>query len=1034
MKFTDIFIGRPVLSSVVGLLILLLGLQGFFSIPVQEFPTMENTVINVTTYYPGAPQDLVQGFITTPLQTAIASSQGIDYLASTSVPGQSQIQAFIQLDYDPNAALAEVLAAIAQVQNQLPPEAQQPVVQKQTGSQIAVFYMGFYSDALNAEQITEYLTRVVQPAFETVPGVGEVDILGPSKYAMRIWLDPKAMAASQIAPDQVFQALKNNNYQAAAGQIEGYFTVASITADTTLQDAQQFEQLVVSQQGDTLIRLSDIAKVELGSQSYDTKVFVRGKPAVALKVQQGSGANPLTVIGTIKKMLPDMAKQMPEGLEYSILLDQTVFIQAAIDDVNTTIWITAAIVILVIFMFLGNFRAVAIPVITIPLSLVGVIFFMEMLDYSLNLLTLLAMVIAIGLVVDDAIVVVENVQRHIDQGKSPLEAAKVGAREIAAPVIVMTITLATVYAPIGFVGGLSGALFSEFAFTLAGSVVVSGVIALTLSPMMSSRFLRGGDKPKMQLWVEKVFDKVKRRYERWLDDVLAHRPMILLLAVVVFISIPVMFAYTPSELAPAEDMGIVMAQGTGPAYANIDYTERYTEDAAKLFEDLPENEISFSVAGFQGVNTAFLASSLKPWSKRKRNQQKIRLALQQELRSVSGMKFLTFVIPPLPGPQIGQPVQFVITTQGDGYEQLYKLMTEILDKANESGLFVITDPSLRMNNPELELQVDTDLAGTLGISMAEVGQALALAFGENYVNYFDMQGRSYQVIPQVSREFRLDPKMIDDIYVPNYQGQLVPLGTVVSVKEVVTPNGLSQYNQLNSATINAMPWPWVSMGEAVDFLDEQAKQILPKGFGYAYTGESRQFVQEGNTLLYAFLFAIVLIFLVLAGKFESWRDPFVVMLSVPMAISGALVFMNAGVSTINIYSEIGLVTLIGLISKHGILIVEFANQLQDEGLAKGEAIRQAAAIRLRPVLMTTFAIVIAMIPLMFAGGAGASAHRSIGWVIFSGMSIGTMFTLFVVPTMYSYIAKDRGAAASSANDLVPGSVVTPNALQRNETA
>lgn len=1008
MTFTDTFIKRPVLSTVVGLVILLLGIQGFGSITVREFPKMKNTVITVTTIYPGAPQDLIQGFITTPIQTAMASAEGIDYLASTSVPSQSQIQAYIELDYDPNAALVEIMSKVAQVQGQLPDNAMQPVIEKQTGSEVAVFYMGFYSETMSSEETTEYLTRIVQPLFETVKGVGEVDILGGSEYAMRVWLDPKKMAARNIRPNQVFEALTNNNYQAAAGQIEGYFTVASITANTTLKSPKEFEQLVVREQGDTLIRIADIGQVELGSQSYDSRVFVRGKPAVALKIQQASDANPVTVIGDIKKMLPEMKNQMPEGLEYDVLLDQTVFIEDSIHEVIDTIWITAAIVIAVIFLFMGSLRAVFIPVVTIPLSLVGVVFFMQALGFSLNLLTLLAMVIAIGLVVDDAIVVVENVQRHIDQGKSPLEAATLGAREIAAPVIVMTFTLAAVFAPIGFVGGLSGALFSEFAFTLAGSVVVSGVIALTLSPMMSSRILKGGAKPKMQQWVEKVFDKVQKRYARALDDVLEHRPMILMMAAVVLGSIPVLFLTTPAELAPNEDKGIIMAQGDAPMYANLDYTTKYTQDAAKLFEALPENDITFSVAGSSGVNSSFMATSLKPWDERKRNQRKIRVELQNELQQVAGMKFYTFVIPPLPGNKIGLPLQFVITSQGSGYDQVFEVMEQIQAKAKESGKFFVLNHTLRMNKPQIMLNVKSDLAGDLGITMAEIGQALALAFGDNYIDYFDMDGRSYQVIPQVAREFRLDPDMISQIHVPTATGKLVPLGTVVEFEKSIKPNALTQFNQLNSATINLMPFPWVSMGEAVKLLDGYAEEIFPQGFDHDYTGESRQYVQEGDTLVYAFLFAIILIFLMLAGKFESWRDPFVVMLSVPMAISGALVFMQAGVTTLNIYSEIGLVTLVGLISKHGILIVEFANQLQDEGASKMEAIRQASAIRLRPVLMTTFAIVIAMIPLMIANGAGASAHHSIGWVIFAGMSVGTCFTLFVVPVMYSYISEDRG--------------------------
>ncbi len=1008
MKFTDIFIERPVLATVISLVILLLGIEGFFSVEIREFPKMENTVITVTTAYPGAPQDLIQGFITVPIQTALSSAEGIDYLSSSSTPGQSQIQAYITLNYDPNAALAEILSKVAQTQNQLPPDAQQPVIQKQTGSNIDLYYLGFYSETMTAEEITEYLNRVVQPLFQTVDGVSEVDILGAKNFSMRIWLNPQAMAARQVSPTQVLQSIQSNNYQAGAGKVEGYYNITSIDALTTLQSVDEFKNMVVKSQDGTLTRMGDIATIELGAQSYDSQVFVKGKPAVAVAINQTPDANPLTVIDQIKTMLPEMKSQMPAGLEYDVLLDQTLFIRESISDVNFTIWLTGGIVILVIFFFMGNFRAVAIPVITIPLSLIGVIFFMQAMGFSLNLLTLLAMVLAIGLVVDDAIVVVENVQQHIDKGTPPIEAAKLGAREIAAPVIVMTITLAAVYAPIGFLGGLTGALFREFAFTLAGSVVVSGIIALTLSPMMSSRFLKGGEKPKMEKWVEHYFQKVRRVYERALDEVLANRSMILLLAVVVLTSIPLLFVFTPSELAPQEDMGSVLATGTGPMYSNIDYSAKYTKEAAELFSRLPENEIAFSVAGFTGINTAFVATTLKDWSDRKRTQQQIQRELQKDLRHITGMQFYTFGLPPLPSNTSGLPMQFVITTQSPDYTVLYDVMTEMMKLSYKSGKFIFIDNSLKMDKPQIELSVNTSKAGELGVSMQEVGQALAVAFGDNYINYFNMEGRSYQVIPQVARKYRLDENMINDIYITTAQQQMIPLKTVVDFKKVVKPNSLSQFNQMNSATLNMMLTPGVSMGEGIAFLEKEAKKIFPKGFAFSFTGQSRQMVQQGNTLIYAFIFAIILIFLVLAAKFESWRDPLVVMISVPMAISGALIFMNLGVSTINIYSEVGLVTLIGLISKHGILIVEFANQLQEEkGLKKFEAIREAAAIRLRPVLMTTFAMVIAMIPLILASGAGAQSHHSMGWVIFTGMSIGTLFTLLVVPVMYTYIAKER---------------------------
>lgn len=1020
-KFTDIFIDRPVLATVVSLIILLLGLQAYFSIQVREFPLMKNTVITVTTAYPGASQDVIQGFITTPIQTAMASTEGLDYLSSNSTPGLSTIQAYIKLNYDPNAALAEVMSKVATTSNQLPKEAQQPVITKETGSTVALFYLGFFSDQMSAEEITEYLSRVVQPLFETVPGVSEVDILGEKKFAMRVWLDPEKMAARKLTPTHVINSLKSNNYQAGAGEVKSYFTVTSINAKTTLESVAEFEDLVLKHDGATIIKLKDVAKVSLGAENYNSSVTVAGKPAVALALKQTPDANPLTVVAQIKTMLPEMKKQMSEGLNYDVLLDQSIFIQDSIDDVEFTIFLTAGIVILVIFLFMGNLRAVAIPVVTIPLSLVGVVFFMEALDFSLNLLTLLAMVLAIGLVVDDAIVVVENVQRHIDQGKSPHQAAILGAREIAGPVIVMTITLAAVYAPIGFIGGLSGALFEEFAFTLAGSVIVSGIIALTLSPMMSAHILKGGTKPKMEQWVEKIFAKVTHFYQGLLDQVLANRPMILMMAVVILVSIPILFKFTAQELAPQEDKGSVFANGIAPQYANLDYTEKFTQSALEIMKSIPEGELNFAVAGYNDVNSSFLALNLVPWKKRKRSQLQIMRELQFELLKVPGMKLFTYGLPPLPGNNDGLPVQLVVTSQADSYELLFDVTEKIREASVKSGLFTYIDNGLKFDKAQIELSVNARKAGQLGVSMSEIGQALAAAFGDNYINYFSMQGRSYEVIPQVPRKFRLDTDQINNIYINARSNpeaaynknaeetsltNLIPLKNVVELKQVVKPNSLTQFNQLNSSTLSMMIGPGVALGEAINFLEAQVQKFLPKGFAHDYTGLSRQFVEQGSALMDAFLFAIILIYLVLAAKFESWRDPLVVMLSVPMAISGALIFMNLGFTSINIYSQVGLVTLIGLISKHGILMVEFANQVQDEeGLDKLAAIRKAAVIRLRPVLMTTFAIVIAMIPLLLATGAGAGSHFSMGLVIFTGMSIGTCFTLLVVPVMYTYLSK-----------------------------
>lgn len=1014
MKFTDVFIKRPAVSTVVGLLILLLGWQAASSLPVRELPKSTNTVITLTTVYPGVPQELMQSLVTRPIQTALATIEGIDYLRSTSVAGQSEVRAHIAPHYDSSAALAEIMSALVGLEQQLPTKAHRPVVRKQTGSEIAPFYIGFYSNTMNPEQVTDYLRRVVQPLFETVSGVAEVDMVGSSTRVVRVWLNPQAMAAREITPQHVHQALRDSHYQGVVGEIEGRFTVATISAPAALDDLKALQALVLGQSGNALVRLQDVAKVESGSRDDGSKVFVRGRPAVVLQVTPREDANPVTVIAELEQVLPALAREMPEGLDYEILLDQRARIEDSLGALSRSIVLTVAIVIFVIFSFMGSLRAVLVPIACIALSLLGVAFFMQSMGLSLNRLTLLAMLGAVGLIADDAIVVVDNVRRHIAEGRAPLEAALLGTRELAASLLFTTLGMAVVFVPLALLTRPFGALWPDLVFTLIAAIVISGLLALTVAPMMSSRLLKSDEDGKPKGPADRVLGRVRDRYERARDDLLQHRPVVLFFAVVILASIPVLLFHTDAELVPAEDQGIVMAQGTAPMRATLDDTVKQSQDAAKLFEGLAENEISFSMAGLRGSNTALIATSLKPWGERDRSQTDIRMALQRDLESVSGMEFDTFVIPPLPGSEMGLPVQLVITGNTKGYDETYKLVTAIQAKAKESGKFYLIDHSLRTSEPQMQIDVKTDLAASLGISMPEIGQALSLAFGDSQIDYVDAEGSSYPVIAQVAPEFQLGTDMIDQVYVPTHEGPLVPLGTVVELSKSVKPSSVQQFNRRNAATIGLLPWPWVSMAEAVAFAEDTAKQILPEGFSYDFTGESRQYVQQAPSLVRAFLFAIIVLFLLLAAKLESWRDALAVMLTVIMAFWGALICMQAGASTLNIYSEIGLLALLGLLSKHGMLIVDVANELQArQGLTKMEAIRRASAMRLRPVVITSCAIVLAMIPLLFATGASAEAHRSLGWVMFAGLAIGSWFTLFVLPVMYSYICTPKIPAAEA---------------------
>lgn len=1004
MRFTDTFIKRPVLATVIALFVLLLGLRSIDQIQIREFPKIEQTVITVSTSYPGASSEVVQGFITQPLSQAIASADGIDYLTSSTSQGSSSITAHIRLNYDPTKAMTDITAQVNQVRNQLPRQSEAPVINESTGERTALMYLAFNSKTLSGPQIADYLSRVVVPKLQSIPGVAQAGILG-SAFAMRIWLDPNKLAAYGLSPAQIATAIQNNNFIAAVGQTKGPYVAINVNARTDLHSAQEFNNMVIAHDGDTLIRIKDVGHVDLGAESYDTQFLFNGRDAVAISITPTPTANPLSVADGVKQMFPSLQKQLPPGIDGTIVYDASLFIHSSIDEVVRTLAEAGLIVIAVIFLFLGTIRSVTIPVVTMPLSLVGAVFLMLVLGYSINLLTLLAMVLAIGLVVDDAIVVVENIYRHMEEGMSAYKAALVGAREIGSAIVAMSVTLAAVYAPLGFQTGLTGSLFREFAFTLAITVLISGLLALTLSPMMCAKLLRPPQEAgRLARALERIFERVKNGYHRMLHASLNHRPMVLTVAVTVLASLFFLYAWSPHELAPAEDQGFVIVFGNAPPTSTIDYQKRYAEQISQLFRSVPERQNSFLVAGqgFAG-NGVFGGMILKPWGQRGRSAGTIKNALSGAANRIAGLQTYVVVPPSLPGSTGGAPVQFVISTTAD-YTQLATAAQEIVRHAQQSGKFFFVDQDLKFDMPELEINVDRSKAQTLGLTMADIGNAMGTMLGGGYVNWFSAGGRSYKVIPQVIRKYRYTAQDLAHYYVKAEDGTMIPLSEVINIKQNTVPESLTQFDQLNSTTITGALRPGVTLGDALAYLQKQAAELLPQGYFINYEGDSRQYVQEGSALALTFIFALIVIYLILAGLFESFRDPFIILVSVPMAICGALLFIYYGASTINIYTQIGLVTLIGLISKHGILIVRFANEIQrDEGLSRREAVEKAAAIRLRPILMTTAAIVVGVVPLLIASGAGAAARFSIGLVVATGMTIGTLFTLFVVPMVYTFL-------------------------------
>ncbi|MCQ4316934.1 multidrug efflux RND transporter permease subunit [Stutzerimonas zhaodongensis] len=1009
MAFTDPFIRRPVLASVISLLVVLLGFQAFNNLVIRQYPQMESALITVTTAYPGANAETIQGYITQPLQQSLASAEGVDYMTSVSQQNVSIISVYARIGADTDRLYTELLSQANSVKNQLPQNAEDPVLNKQAADSTALMYISFYSDQLSNPQITDYLSRVIQPKLATLPGMAEAEILGNQVFAMRLWLDPVKLAAYGLSAGDVNEAVRKYNFLAAAGEVKGQYVVTSINADTELKTPEAFAAIPLKTQGDSRVLLGDVARVEMGAESYNAISSFDGIPSVYIGVKGTPSANPLDVISEVRAVMPEIESQLPPGLKITIAYDATRFIQASIDEVVKTLAEAVVIVIVVVFLFLGSLRSVLIPVVTIPLSMIGVMFFMQTMGYSINLLTLLAMVLAIGLVVDDAIVVVENIHRHIEQGKTPFQAALDGAREIAMPVVTMTITLAAVYAPIGFLQGLTGALFQEFALTLAGAVLISGLVALTLSPMMCSRLLRHEENPTgLAHRLDLIFDRLKLRYQRALHGTLNTRPVVLVFAVIVLGLIPVLLKFTESELAPEEDQGIIFMMASAPQTANLDYLNAYTDQFLEIFKAFPEYYSWFQINGFNGVQSGIGGFLMTPWDERERTQMEVLPEVQAQIDKIPGLQVFGFNLPSLPGTGEGLPFQFVINTASD-YESLLQVTERIKEKAQASGKFAFLDVDLAFDKPEVVVDIDREKAAQMGVTMEDLGLTLATLLGESEINRFTIEGRSYKVIAQVEQAYRDNPGWLSNYYVKNGQGEMLPLSTLIKVSDRARPTQLSQFQQLNAATIQG--FPIVSMGEAIETLRSIAQEEAPQGFTYDYAGASRQYIQEGTALYTTFALALAIIFLVLAAQFESFRDPLVILVTVPLSICGALVPLFLGLSSMNIYTQVGLVTLIGLISKHGIMIVEFANQLRrEQGLSRREAVEEAAAIRLRPVLMTTAATVFGMVPLILASGAGAVSRFDIGMVIATGMTVGTLFTLFVLPAVYTVIASpDHGA-------------------------
>ena len=1007
MQLPEISIRRPVFATVLSLLILLVGWVSFTGLTVREYPKIDEPTVTVSTSFTGASSEVVESQVTKTLEDSLAGIEGVDVITSISRQERSQITVRFKLERDPDSAAADVRDKVSRVRQRLPQGIDEPVIAKVEADAFPVIWLALSSDTHDALQLSDFANRLAKPVLQTAPGAADVRVYGERKYAMRIWIDPDRLAAYRLTVQDVEDALRRSNLEVPAGRIESTLREFNVTAATDLQTPAQFRDVAIRNINGQTIRLGDVARVLQGPQDERTSVRLNGRDSISLGVIRQATANPLELSAGVRQLLEKVKEDLPPGVNVDIANDNSVFIDRSIKAVYTTIAEAVVLVALVIFVFLRTLRASIIPLVTIPVSLIGTFALMALFGFSINTLTLLALVLAIGLVVDDAIVVLENIYRHIEEGMKPFEAAIQGAREVGFAVVAMTLTLAAVYAPLAFTPGRTGRLFAEFALALAGAVVVSGFVALTLSPMLCSKLLRHNPNPgRFDRGMERVLTGMTRGYSRLLALALNLRWAVVLVMVASAAGSWWLLQTTKQELAPIEDRGVILASINGPDGATLAYTRRYAEAIERIGQDYPEFDRIFSNIGNPTVAQGNVFLRAKPWEERTRTTQEIAREIAPRMAALPGISAF-----PITPPSLGQgfrerPINYVIVTS-DSYDNLSKVVRQFQDALAKNPGFVQVDTDLRLNKPEIRMDVDRERAADMGVNVDAIARTVETMLGGRIVTRYKRDGEQYDVIVQTDSAQRSTPDDIDRLFVRGRNDAMIPLASLVKIREVVVPRELNHFGQRRSASITANLAPELALGEALEVLDATAAEILPPGYTTDLNGQSREFKSSSGSLAIVFALSLLFIYLVLAAQFESFVDPLVIMLSVPLSMLGALLALKFSGGTLNVFSQIGLITLVGLITKHGILIVEFANQLREQGLDTLEAVKQSAALRLRPILMTTGAMVLGAIPLALASGAGAESRQQIGWVIVGGMSLGTLLTIFVVPTMYTLLARKK---------------------------
>ena len=1017
MQLSEISIRRPVFATVLSLLIVLIGVVSFTRLNVREYPKIDNPVVTVETRYTGASSAVVESQVTKVLEDSLSGIEGVDVITSISRQEQSQITVSFVLSRDADSAAADVRDKVSRVRQKLPQGIDEPVIAKVEADAFPVIWLSFSADTLNVLQLTDYANRIAKPMLQTAPGASDVRVFGERKYAMRIWLDPDRLAAYKLTTQDIEDALRRSNVEVPAGRIESKLREFNVTAATDLQTPREFTQVVIKSVNGIPVRIGDVARVEQGPQLERSATRLNGKDAITLGVIRNATANPLDLSSAVRSMIPKIKENLPPGVEIEVANDNSVFIERSIKAVYKTILEAAILVALVIFLFLRTFRASIIPLVTIPVCLIGTFTLMAMFGFTVNTLTMLALVLAIGLVVDDAIVVLENIYRHIEDGMSPFHAAIRGAKEVGFAVVAMTMTLAAVYAPLAFTPGRTGKLFTEFALALAGSVVVSGFVALTLTPMMCSLMLKHNPNPS---WFDRTMEKQLQRlsngYGRLLQWTLSsgqvfgrqlsRRWLVVGIMVLAGVGTWSLLKSTKSELAPIEDRGVILTVINGPDGATMDYTRRYTAAIEKMAEKYTEFDRIFTVVGNPTVAQGNVFYRAKPWEDRTKTTLEIARDMTPMVAGLPGVTAFPITPPSLGQPFRERPLNFVILTS-DSYQNLAQVVRSFQEEIAKNPGIVSVDTDLRLNKPEISMEVDRERAADMGVPVDQIARAVETMMGGRQVTRYKRDGDQYDVIVQTAPTGRDTPDDIDRVFVRGKGDAMIPLSALVRIKEVVVPRELNHFSQRRSASITANLAPTYSLGEAITFMNTTAKKVLKPGYSTDLNGTSREFVKSSGSLVIVFVLALLFIFLVLAAQFESFIDPLVIMLSVPLSMVGALLALQFSGGTLNVFSQIGLITLVGLITKHGILIVEFANQLREEGMELFAAVTKSATLRLRPILMTTGAMVLGAIPLALATGAGAESRKQIGWVIVGGMSLGTLLTIFVVPTMYTLLARNK---------------------------